>query len=73
MKTNRTYFLKSLGASGLVLLSNGLINKEAVKIHDNYIQGLLHYDFKQIKDSMQEGDEVQLVREPTNVYDSFAV
>ena len=33
----------------------------------------MHYDFKKIKDDIKEGDEVQLVREPTNIYDSFAV
>lgn len=35
---NRTNFLKSLGlgASGLILPSNGLINTESVKIYHNY-------------------------------------
>lgn len=72
---NRTAFLKSLGlgASGLILPSNGLINTESVKIYDNYIRGLMHYDFKKVKDDIKEGDEVQLIREPTNMYDSFAV
>jgi len=71
---DHTAFLKSLGlgASGLILPSNGLINTEPVKIYDNYIQGLMHYDFKKIKDDIKEGDEVQLMREPTNMYDSFA-
>lgn len=72
---NRIDFLKSsgLGAGGLILPVNGLINTKSVKIYDNYIRGLMHYDFKKIKDSIQEGDEVQLVREPTNIYDSFAI
>lgn len=73
---NRTTFLKSLGlgAGSLIHLPvNGLINTKSVKIYDNYIRGLMHYDFKKIKDSVQEGDEVQLVREPTNIYDSFAI
>lgn len=33
----------------------------------------MHYNFKKIKDSDQEGDKVQLLREPTNIYDSFAI
>lgn len=72
---NRTTFLKSLGlgATGIMLPVNGLIYTQSVKIYDNYIRGLLHYDFKQIKDSIQEGDEVKLVREPTNMYDCFAI
>ncbi|WP_353139597.1 HIRAN domain-containing protein [Pseudopedobacter sp.] len=72
---NRTDFLKSLGlgAGGLILPTNSLINTQSVKIYDNYIRGGMHYDFKKIKDSIKEGDEVQLVREPTNMYDSFAV
>src|SRR5690606_14112813 len=44
-----------------------------VKIYDNYIRGLMHYDFKKIRDNLKEGDEVQLMREPTNMYDSFAI
>lgn len=72
---NRTDFLKSLGlgATGLILPSNALINTRSVKIYDNYIRGLMHYDFRKIKDDLKEGDEVQLLRESTNQYDSFAI
>jgi len=72
---NRTDFLKSLGlgAGGLILPTNGLISMKFVKIYDNYIRGLMHYDFNEIKDSIQEGDELQLMCESTNVYDSFAI
>lgn len=33
----------------------------------------MYYDFKKIKDDIKEGDEVQLMCEPTNMYDSFAI
>jgi len=72
---NRTDFLKSLdlGASGLILSSNTMISSQPVKIYDNYIRGLMQYDFKKVKDSLKEGEEVQLLRETTNIYDSFAI
>jgi hypothetical protein len=72
---NRTHFIKSLGlgASGLILPLNPLISTRSVKIYDNYIRGLTHYDFKKISDTIKEGDEVQLLRETDNMYDSFAV
>ncbi len=71
----RTDFLKSLGlgAGGLILPSNSLINTQPVKIYDNYIRGAMHYDYRKIKDEIKEGDEVQLLREQDNIYDSFAV
>jgi len=52
---NHTISLKSLGLSavGLILPAKGLINTKSVKIYDNYIRGLMHYDFKKIKDSIQ--------------------
>jgi len=51
---NRTDLFKSLGlgAGGLILPVNGLINTKSVKIYDNYIRGLMHYDFKKIKELM---------------------
>lgn len=72
---NRTDFLKSLGlgASGLILPLNPLISTQAVKIYDNYIRGLTHYDFRKISKEIKEGDEVQLLREADNMYDSFAI
>lgn len=72
---DRTRLLKflGLGTSGLILPINGLINTKSGKIYDNYIRGLMHYDFQKIKDGIQNGDEVQLVREPTNIYYSFAI
>ncbi|WP_211229849.1 HIRAN domain-containing protein [Olivibacter sitiensis] len=72
---NRTDFLKSLGlgAGGLVLPSNSFLQTKPVKIYDNYLRGMMHYDFRKIRESIKEGDEVQLFREQDNMYDSFAV
>lgn len=72
---NRTDFLKSLGlgAGGLILPSNSFLQTKPVKIYDNYVRGLMHYDFREVDDAIKEGDEVQLLREPTNPYDSFAI
>ncbi|MGK6353094.1 HIRAN domain-containing protein [Parapedobacter sp. DT-150] len=71
----RTAFLKSLGlgAGGLVLSSHSFLQTKPVKIYDNYVRGLMHYDFREVEDIIKEGDEVQLLREPTNPYDSFAI
>lgn len=72
---NRSDFLRSLGlgASGLVLPTNKLLQTKAVKICDNYVRGLNHYSFAAIKHQLKEGDELQLLREPDNPYDSFAI
>jgi hypothetical protein len=72
---NRTNFLKSLGlgASGLILPSNNFINTKLVKIYDNYVRGLSHYDFRRVQKSLKDGDELTLLREPENIYDSFAI
>ncbi|RQP12703.1 MAG: hypothetical protein EAS52_20335 [Parapedobacter sp.] len=72
---NRIDFLKSLGlgAGGLILPANGLISTKSVKIYDNYIRGLMHYDFNEIEDNIQAGDEEHFVRESTNSYKSFAI
>lgn len=62
---NRTNFIKSLGlgTGGLILPLNPLISTQSVKIYDNYIRGLMHYDFKKIRNRIKEGDKVQLIRE----------
>lgn len=72
---NRSDFLKSLGlgAGGLVLPTNSFLKSKKIKIYDNYVQGLNHYHFHKIRDIIKEGDEVQLKREPENLYDSFAI
>lgn len=70
----RSEFIKALGlgASGLVLPKQ-LLAKSPVKIYDNYIRGLPHYGYNNIKNQIVEGDTLILKRDVDNVYDSFAV
>ncbi|WP_276358825.1 hypothetical protein [Daejeonella sp. H1SJ63] len=55
---NRPDFIRSLGlgTSDLILPLNPLISTQSVKIYDNYIRGLVHYDFKKIRESIPEVD-----------------
>ena len=72
---NRTNFLKSLGlgAGGIILSGNPFLRTKPVKVYDNYVRGVMHYDFPEVENAIKEGDEVQLLRELTNPYDSFAI
>lgn len=71
---NRAEFLKTLGigVTGLVLPPS-LVSRNAVKIYDNYIRGMGYYHAEKLLPVIKEGDELQLKREPDNVYDSFAI
>ncbi len=71
---NRSDFIKSvgLGAGGLILPNSYIIGKP-IKVYDNYVRGLAHYQFGEIKKSVKEGNELLLVREHQNLYDSFAI
>lgn len=70
----RSEFLKSIGiaTTGLILPKHLLKNK-ATKVYDNYVRGLTHYDYKKLKDHLKAGDELKLIREKENIYDSFAI
>lgn len=72
---NRSDFLKTLGigATGLIIPANSFLYSKQVKIYDNYVRGLSHYQFHTLQNLIKEGDEVQLTRESTNGYDSFAI
>ncbi|MDR0791840.1 MAG: HIRAN domain-containing protein [Chitinophagaceae bacterium] len=71
----RSDFLKvlGLGAGGLIIPDNSFIQTRSVKIYDNYVRGLTHYRFNQIKQYLKKGDAIQLKRESDNPYDSFAI
>lgn len=70
----RSDFLKSLGLGSVgLLLPKGLVQDKPIKVYDNYVKGLHHYQFKKVKEVMKEGDELLLKRDTTNVYDSFAI
>ncbi len=72
---NRIDFIKSfgLGTGAFILPANSFLQTKPVKIYDNYVRGLMHYDFPEAENTIREGDDVQLLREPTNPYDSFAI
>ena len=71
---NRLDFFRTLGLSttGLII-PNTIWSQKPVKIYDNYIKGLTHYDFKNSSTQLAVGTELTLKRELTNDYDSFAV
>ena len=71
---NRSDFLKvfGLGTTGLII-PNTTWSQKPVKIYDNYIKGLTHYQFDAIRKQLEVGTELQLKRETTNKYDSFAI
>ncbi len=71
----RSDFLKTLGLGigGLIMPSNSFINVQSIKIYDNYVKGMKHYNFNEISHLIKEGDELQLLRAPENTYDSFAI
>lgn len=70
----RSEFIKSLGlgASGL-LVPKSLLTKSSIKIYDNYVRGMYHYQYKEIRENLKEGDKLQLIREQENIHDAFAV
>lgn len=70
----RSEFLKSLGfgASGLLLPKN-LLTCTPVKIYDNYVRGLQHYQFQKIEKKIKKGDRLNLNRETENIHDAYAV
>src|SRR5690606_2896302 len=72
---NRSDFLRTLGlgATGLLLPTNSFVSTQTIKLYDNYVRGLAPYDFKVLRNELKEGDEVTLVRESDNPYDSFAI
>lgn len=72
---NRSEFIKivGLGSGGVIIPSNNLILSQEVKIYDNYIRGINHYDYKKIKKELEIGAEITLKREPNNHFDRFAV
>ncbi len=70
----RSEFIKNLGlgSSGL-MLPKELLNKTPVKIYDNYVSGLKHYQFSVVEKQVKEGDTLFVLRDPQNIYDAFAV
>ncbi|MEP0369277.1 MAG: HIRAN domain-containing protein [Cyclobacteriaceae bacterium] len=70
----RSEFIKSLGvgATGL-LLPAALATARPLKIYDNYLRGLPHYQYKKTEAAIKVGDVVALERDYKNLHDSFAI
>lgn len=70
----RSDFIKSfgLGTTGLII-PNSNFAKKPIKIYDNYIKGVTHYQINEVKNKMQIGEALVLQRDIDNIYDSFAV
>lgn len=71
---NRSDFLKvlGLGTTGLII-PNTTWSQKPVKIYDNYIKGLTHYQFEKVRSQLVIGEQLFLKREIENNYDHFAV
>lgn len=71
---NRLDFFRTLGlgTTGLII-PNTTWSQKPVKIYDNYVKGLTHYQFGKIRNQLVVGRELVLHREINNHYDSFAV
>lgn len=70
----RSEFIKAfgLGSTGLVIPQTNVVQKP-IKIYDNYLKGLTHYQLDDVKKQMGIGDALVLQRDIENIYDSFAV
>ena len=68
----RSDFLKAfgLGTTGLIIPNTNWAQK-SIKIYDNYIKGLVHYQFQGVKLQIAIGQELMLKREVTNIYDRY--
>lgn len=72
MKRSEFINALGLGASGLVLPKQ-LLAQQPIKIYDNYVKGLIHYQYDTVAKQLQIGASLTLQRDVNNVYDAFAV
>ncbi|MCB0698045.1 MAG: HIRAN domain-containing protein [Chitinophagaceae bacterium] len=72
---NRSGFLSTLLASIAIGRLPVSLTKDFRKIYllQCFVAGFRHYDGMQLLDRMNEGDLLELVREPGNTYDSCAI
>ena len=70
----RSEFLQNIGLSSAgLLLPNNLLNKSKVKLYDNYVRGLSHYQYEETKEKLNKGEPLNLKRDAKNIHDQFAV
>ena len=60
-------------SSGGLILPKSLLMRNEVKIYDNYVRGLQHYDFNKVETKIKEGDSLILKRDTKNIHDAFAI
>ena len=76
---NRIDFLKLLATGGSSFVignftgNNLSVELQEICIYDNFIKGVEHYKREFLKLKIEIGQEIQLKREISNVYDSFAI
>lgn len=70
----RSEFLRILGfGSAGIIIPDTLLSSKPIKIYENYIKGIAHYNYRNLMNVLKEGDQVSLRRETTNAHDSFAI
>mgnify|MGYP000179797952 CR=1 FL=1 len=70
----RLDFIKSFGLGGTsLILPNLNLGKKPIKIYDNYLKGIIHYQLNEVIKKINIGEELKLSREVDNIYDSFAI
>lgn len=76
-KMKRSDFIKNLlglGAATIVLPSYNWIKQyDKFYLLQNFVRGFRYYKGPELLDEMKEGDMLELVREPENEYDQFAI
>ena len=75
---NRKEFLKMTGSGSALLLGGTLLpdiscDLKKVIIYDNYIKGMRHYLKREEVAKFKQGQKVNLLRDETNIHDSFAI
>lgn len=72
---NRKTFLSNLlGLGGLSILPRQWINSSrSVLLLECFVAGFKYYEGLKLLSAMREGDTLELVREPDNIYDECAI
>ena len=70
----RLEFLQNIGLSSAgLLLPKSLLAKSRVKLYDNYVRGLSHYQYRTVKNNLSKDEQLVLQRDADNAHDQFAV
>lgn len=77
----REDFIKAIGAVGSAFLLGSLAGADGrlafqlrlIPIYDNYIRGTEYTKHELLVEDLKVGDGIELIREPDNMYDQFAI